>query len=131
MGIHRYDLDDRKWEKIKPLLPGKQGDVGRSAHDNRLFVNAVLFIANSGVPWRDLPERYGKWNSVYQRFNRLSKRGIWQAIFDKLRENDEPDWDWVMLDSTSVRVHQHGTGQKKQATANRRRMLASDEVVGG
>ena len=130
MGIHRYDLDDRKWEKIRPLLPGKPGDVGRSAQDNRLFVNAVLFIARSGVPWRDLPEQYGKWNSVYQRFNRLSKRGIWQAIFDKLRENDEPDWDWVMLDSTIVRVHQHGAGQKKQVTANHRRMLASDEVGG-
>jgi transposase len=68
--MHRYELTPEQWKHIQPLCAGKASDVGRTARDNRLFINAVLFIARSGCAWRDLPERYGKWNSVYQRFNR-------------------------------------------------------------
>ena len=108
--MRRYEITDQQWERIAPLLPGKVGDVGRSAADNRLFINAVLWIARSGALWRDLPERFGPWNSIYQRFRRWAKAGVWQDVFDKLQE---PDLDWLMIDSTTVRAHQHSAGQKK------------------
>jgi len=106
----RYELSDLQWQKIEVMLPGKVGDVGRPSVDNRLFINAVLWIARSGAPWRDLPERFGCWNSVYRRFRRWSQNGIWQKVFETLQE---PDLDWIMIDSTIVRVHQHAAGQKK------------------
>ena len=107
----RYELSDEDWERIKDLLPGKVSDPGRSGEDNRRFLNGVFWIARSGAPWRDLPERYGNWNSVYQRFNRWAKKGVWERIFHTLQE---PDLDWLMLDSTTIKAHQHSAGQKKQ-----------------
>ena len=95
---------------IEPLLPGKKGDPGKTAEDNRLFVNAVLWIAKTGAPWRDLPERFGKWNSVFQRFNRWCKRGVWQRILDTL--GGDPELEDLLLDSTVVRAHQHAAGAK-------------------
>ena len=108
--MRRYEITDQQWERIAHLLPGRAGYVGRSATDNRLFINAVLWIARSGAPWRDLPERFGAWNSIYQRFRRWAKAGVWQQVFDNLQE---PDLDWLMIDSTTVRAHQHSAGQKK------------------
>ena len=107
--MRRYEIKDEEWVRLSSLLPGKVGDVGRSAWDNRLFVNAVLWIARSGAPWRDLPERFGPWNSVYQRFRRWSHKGVWQQIFEQLQD---ADLDWLLLDSTTVRAHQHAAGQK-------------------
>jgi putative transposase len=108
--MRRYEITDPQWERIEHLLPGKSGHVGRSATDNRLFINAVLWIARSGAPWRDLPERFGPWNSVYQRFRRWAKTDVWKTVFEQLQE---PDLDWLMIDSTTVRAHQHAAGQKK------------------
>ena len=118
--MRRYEITDQQWERVAHLLPGKVGDVGRSATDDRLFINrtgepAVLWIAHSGAPWRDLPERFGPWNSIYQRFRPVrrcgwAKAGVWQDVFDQLQESD---LDWLMIDSTTVRAHQHATGQKK------------------
>lgn len=106
--MRRYELREDQWAKIAPLLPGKEGDPGRTG-DNRCFVHAVLWIARSGAPWRDLPTRFGSWNSVYQRFNRWAKKGVWKQVFDALQE---PDLAWIMADSTVVRAHQHAAGQK-------------------
>ena len=106
----RYEISDVDWERIAPLLKGKPGDVGRSSADNRLFLNAVVWIVRSGAAWRDLPERYGAWNSVYQRFRRWAISGHWQAIFETLQD---PDLEWSMIDSTLVRAHQQAAGQKK------------------
>ena len=106
----RYELSDEDYERIEPLLSGKPGDLGRNAEDNRRFINAVLWIARTGAPWEDLPERYGKANTVFQRFNRWAKKGRWQAIFEALQD---PDLEWLMLDTTVVRAHQHAAGQKK------------------
>lgn len=110
MAKRRYEISDTNWEIIKDLLPGKASDPGRTAHDNRLFINAVLWIARTGAPWPDLPERFGKYNSVFQRFNRWSKNGTWQRVFEALQD---PDLEWLMIDSTTVRAHQHAAGQKK------------------
>lgn len=109
--MRRYEISDQAWERVRDLLPGKSADVGRTARDNRQFLNAVLWIARSGAPWRDLPERYGPWNTVYQRFRRWARKQVWQDVFQVLQE---PDLDWLMLDSTTVRAHQHAAGQKKQ-----------------
>lgn len=108
--MRRYELREDQWLKIAPLLPGKATDPGRSGQDNRQFVQAVLWIARSGAPWRDLPERFGKCNTIFQRFNRWSKKGIWQKVFEALQE---PDLDWLLVDSTIIRAHQHAAGQKK------------------
>ncbi|CAN5856269.1 hypothetical protein BH23PLA1_BH23PLA1_20680 [soil metagenome] len=77
-AMRRHEIKDEDWDRIKDLLPGKAGDPGVTAKDNRLFVNAVLWIAKTGAPWRDLPERFGNWNSVYRRFTRWAQKGIWE-----------------------------------------------------
>lgn len=108
--MRRYEISDENWERIAPLLPGKKSDPGRTAEDNRGFINAVLWIARSGAAWRDLPERYGRWDTVFQRFNRWSKKGVWQKVFEAMQD---PDLEWLMIDSTIVRAHQQAAGQKK------------------
>lgn len=110
MTRRRYEITDEEWQRLEHLLPGKATDPGRTATDNRLFINAVLWITRTGAPWPDLPERFGKYNSQFQRFNRWSKKGIWQRVFEALQD---PDLEWLMIDSTIVRAHQHAAGQKK------------------
>jgi transposase len=105
--MERHEISDDNWKKIKDLLPGQRGQHGGVAVDNRLFINAILYIAKTGIPWRDLPERFGRWNSVFCRFNQWSKKGRWQAIFDVLQD---PDLEWLMLDSTVIRAHHHAAG---------------------
>jgi transposase len=113
-------LRDDQWERIAPLVPGKVGDPGRSGADNRLFVEAVLWIVRVGAPWRDLPKSFGNWNSVFQRFRRWAKGEVFDTIFDALSE--DADFESVIVDGTIVRVHQHGTGAKgglkKKGTEN-------------
>ena len=106
----RRELTDLDWQRIKGLLPGKEGDKGRHGEDNRLFIDAVLWIARAGAPWRDLPPQLGNWNSVFQRFRRWGKRGVWERIFNALLEN--PDFEYLIIDSTIVRAHQHAAGAK-------------------
>lgn len=106
----RHELSDDQWNQIQHFLPGKDGDPGRSGSDNRLFVNGVLWIAKTGAPWRDLPERFGKWNSVFKRFRRWCVSGVWEEI--GLSLGLEEEMETLMLDSTIVRVHQHGAGAK-------------------
>jgi transposase len=108
--LDRRVLRDDQWERIAPLVPGKVGDAGRSGADNRLFVEAVLWIVRVGAPWRDLPEAFGNWNSVFQRFRRWVKAGVFDRIFETL--SDDTDFESVIVDGTIVRVHQHGTGAK-------------------
>ena len=105
------ELTNDQWERIKDALPGKSTDPGRTAADNRKFVEAVYWIGRNGGRWRASPKEFGKWNSVYQRFNRLSKAGVWQIIFNTLAVN--ADTEWLMLDSTIIRAHQCSAGAKK------------------
>src|SRR5690348_18511145 len=106
----RLVLTDAQWAKMEPHCLGKPTDPGRSGSDNRRFVEAVLWIARTGSPWRDLPAAFGKWNSVFVRFNRWSEGGVWHRIFAAL--SDDPDFEYLILDSTIVRAHQHATGAK-------------------
>ena len=108
----RVVLRDDQFERMAALLPGKVGDPGRTAADNRLFVEAVLWIARTGSPWRDLPPEFGSWNSTYQRFARWSRRGVWHRLFAHLAQ--EADFEEVFLDATIVRAHQHAAGAPRK-----------------
>ena len=106
----RYELSDEQWEKIRDILPGREGTSGATAKDNRLFIDAVLWILRSGAPWRDLPERYGDWKNTHRRFSRWAKTKVWESIFQVLVK--DPDNEYVMIDSTIVRAHQHSAGAR-------------------
>ena len=106
----RYGLRNDQWEKIKGLLPGREDTVGVTAKDNRLFVEAVLYRYRAGIPWRDLPERFGDFRVVHTRHTRWSRSGVWKRVFEQLA--DDPDHEYAMIDSTIVRAHQHSAGAK-------------------
>jgi putative transposase len=106
----RLVLRDDQWLRMEPHLAGKATDRGVTAKDNRRFVEAVLWIVRTSSPWRDLPPVFGNWNSVFRRFSRWSRDGVWWNLFKALA--DDPDFEYVIIDSTIVRAHQHATGKK-------------------
>jgi len=106
----RMSLRDDQWERIRPLLPGKQTDCGVTAKGNRTLLEAVLWIARTGAPWRDLPEESGHWHQVYARYDRWSKKGYRAAIFEMLAT--DKDLEYLMVDGSIARVHQHGAPKK-------------------
>jgi transposase len=110
--MRRYALRDDQWDRIKDDLPGQSGTVGATAADNRLFVEAVLYRYRAGIPWRDLPERFGDWKNVHRRFSRWAATGVWERIFRRLAE--DADNEYAMIDSTIVRAHQHSAGAQKK-----------------
>lgn len=114
----RYGLTAAQWTRIAHLLPGKEGDVGVTANDNRLFVDAVLYRYRAGIPWRDLPERFGDPINVHRRFSRWAKTGVWERVFSYLAA--DADNEYAMIDSTIVRAHQHSAGAKKKLGKTRR-----------
>lgn len=111
---HRHAISDADWDRIKDLLPGQPGQHGKVARDNRLFVDAVLWIAKTGAPWRDLPERFGNWNTAWRRFDRWSGKGVWRRVFEALQD---PDLEWLILDSTVIRAHPCAAGAEKKSAA--------------
>lgn len=106
--LPRHAITDADWDRIKGLLPSRG-----PAADNRRFVDAVLYVARTGIPWRDLPERFGPWNSAWRRFDRWARAGVWQAVFDALQD---PDTEWLLMDSTIIRAHPCAAGAKKKRT---------------
>lgn len=108
--VRRYGLRDDQWDRIQHLLPGREDTVGVTAKDNRLFVEAVLYRYRAGIPWRDLPERFGDWNTSARRHRRWSASGVWQRVFEHLAA--DADNEYAMMDSTVVRAHQHAAGAK-------------------
>ena len=110
--VKRYALRDDQWERIEGLLPGREDTVGVTAKDNRLFVEAVLYRYRAGIPWRDLPERFGNWSVVHTRFGRWAANGVWINVFEHLAT--DADNEYAMIDSTIVRAHQHSAGAKKK-----------------
>lgn len=112
--MRRHELSEEQWNKTKGLLPSeKKPQGGRPAKDNRLMLNGIIYWLNTGIPWRDLPERFGSWSSVYSRFRRWTQQGVWEKLFTALIEQDIVDETALMLDSTTIKVHQHGSGSKK------------------
>jgi len=115
--MNRRDLTNRQWERLQPLLPSQKPPVGRPAEDHRRILNGILWVLRTGAPWRDLPERYGPWQTVASRFYRWRNAGIWDAIFADIQERDDVlgriDWSIHFVDGTIVRAHQHAAGAKK------------------
>ena len=112
----RHELTQEEWERIKPLLPNREGLQGRPAKDARMMINAMLWIVATGAPWRDLPEHYGPWKTVYNTFRRWTKSGLWERIYETLLK-DTPasnpvEWTIWQMDSTTCKVHQHASGGK-------------------
>ena len=125
----RYALSDDQWERLEALgLPGGCSHVGVTAKDNRLFVEAVLYRFRAGIPWRDLPPRFGNWHRVYVRFNRWSKQGVWQKVFTHLAK--EPNNEYALIDSTIVRAHRSAAGARKKGQTNRSTTRTSASVSG-
>jgi len=108
--MDRLVLSDEQWACISGLIIGRPDQRGSTGRDNRMFVEGVLWIVRTGSPWRDLPEVFGEWNSVFRRFSRWSQKGVWQRIFDAL--SDDPDFEYLIIDSTIIRAHQHASGAK-------------------
>ena len=105
------DLTDSEWRILDPLLPDR-GERGPAIPDKRRTVNGILWVLRTGAPWRDMPERYGNWNSVFIRFTRWSKLGVWDAAFETLASLGPAADTEHAIDSTIVRAHQHAAGVK-------------------
>jgi transposase len=110
MDQDRFVVSDAVWAKIATLLPGKATDPGATGKDNRLFLEAVLWRARTGSPWRDLPSGFGHWNSVFQRFRRWVRAGVFERLFEWV--SDEPDFEYALIDGTIVSAHQKASGAK-------------------
>src|SRR4051795_9425966 len=108
--MDRLVLREEQGEQISGLSIGRPDQRGSTGRDNRMFVEGVLWIVRTGSPWRDLPETFGEWNSVFRRFSRWSAKGVWQRIFTAM--SDDPDFEYLIVDSTIVRAHQHASGAK-------------------
>lgn len=124
-SMRRFEISDSDWEKTEALLPAHAGYSGPKAN-NRLFINAVLHVACTGIAWRDLPTRFGKWNSVYVRFRRWALAGVWQKVFSGISDKELKT---LMIDSTIVRVHQHGAGASKKAVVSKSKRSDAAEAV--
>ena len=115
----RHELSDDQWQRLAPLLPPQRPRTGRPAHDHRTVLNGMLWVLRTGAPWRDLPERYGPWQTVYSRFRRWRDAGVWDRVLRTLQEDaahdDTLDGSLVMIDGSSIRAHQHAAGAKKGA----------------
>ena len=118
MGVlDRLILSDDQWRRMAPHIIGDERSRGTSGRDNRLFVEAVLWIVRTGAPWRDLPEAFGPWNSAFRRFSRWSAKGVWWRLFEAL--SDDGDFEYLIVDSTIVRALQHAAGAAKRGLAIR------------
>jgi transposase len=105
---HRHDISDHAWSLLEPHLPGRRGVWGGVARDNRRFIDAVFWTLRTGAPWRDLPPDYGGWKNTHRRFCRWRDSGVWEALLEQLI--DQPDYEWLMIDASHIKVHPHAAG---------------------
>ena len=108
-------LSDAQWVRIEPFLPGKISDRGRTAADNRLFFDAIVWLARTASPWRDLPPESRNWRTVYCRFRRWTQSGVWESLFKELSR--DPDFDYVLVDATICKAHADASGAKRGTQA--------------
>jgi transposase len=113
----RFELTDQEYARIEPLLPSMVPQRGGRWRDHRQVINGILFRVRTGVPWRDVPDRYGPWKTLYKRFTRWESDGTWVRVEARLRTQAEAvgglGWD-AHADSTVVRAHQHAAGARKR-----------------
>jgi transposase len=107
---HRHDISDSLWDVIESKLSGGKGKVGRQAFDNRRFINGVLWILRTGAPWRDLPASYGDWKNTHRRFCRWRDSGRWESLLESVMH--APDFEWLMIDASHIKVHPHASGAR-------------------
>ena len=116
MTVRRHELTDAEWERLAPLLPPERPKTGRPNKAHRLIVNAILWKLRTGAPWRDLPERYGPWESVYTRVRRWRLAGVWDGALAAIQAEGDAqgklDWSIHFMDGTVIRAHQHAAGAK-------------------
>lgn len=126
---HRHALTDEQFELIKELLPGKPGDPGRTAADNRLFVDAIIYVLKTGIPWADLPERFGKSNSIWRRFDRWAAKGVWERIVKALGETElEEELKEIQLDSSVIKAHPVASTSRRKPS-EKKKMQTGDELL--
>lgn len=126
--MKRHEISEERWNRIKELLPPeRKPQGGRPAKDNRIMLNGIIYWLNTGIPWRDLPERFGPWQSVYGRFRSWTLAGVWEKVFIALIEQDIVDESTLMLDSTTIKVHQHGSGGQKKGFMARKQGAAGED----
>ena len=126
--MKRHEISEEQWKRIKDLLPlEKKPQGGRPAKNNREMLNGIIYWLNTGIPWRDLPERFGPWTSVYSRFYRWTKQGIWEKILTALIKQDIVDESTLMLDSTTIKVHQHAAGGQKKGQPEKKQDEAAED----
>jgi transposase len=117
-SIHRRgELTDAQWQRLQPLLPSQAPRVGRPSLDHRIVINGILWILRTGAPWRDMPEHYGKWETVSGRFYRWRKDGLWQHILSSHKQQanlkGQLNWELHHVDGSVIRAHQHAAGAKR------------------
>jgi transposase len=121
--MRRHALTDRQWERLRPLLPARHPPRGRPRNDDRLVIDGILWHLRTGAPWRDLPERFGPWQTVYCRFRRWRQAGLWDRLLAQLQAagdaRGELDWALHFVDGTVVRAHQHAAGARKKGAPTR------------
>jgi transposase len=118
----RFDLSDKEWALIAPLLPNKPCGVARVS--DRRVLNGIFYVLRTGSLWRDLPERYGPYTTVYNRYNRWAKAGVWVGIFEALAAKSPHSM--AFIDSSIIRAHQHAAGGKKGAKITPLAVLVAD-----
>ncbi len=128
MGMARGDLTDKEWARLEPLLPPQRpAEPGGEYRDHRQVINGILWVLRTGAPWRDLPERYGPWQTCYSRFRRWSAQGIWKSVLERLQAQEEAagnlDWQEAALDSTWIKAHPHAAGAPKKGALPKPRRL--------
>ena len=123
-GTERRESSDAQWERLRPLLPPQKPRTGQPVKGPRTVLEGILWVLRTGAPWRDLPERYGSWRTVFSRFRRWQQAGVWDRVLAELqrRADVSGDLDWTLhfVDSTIVRAHQHAAGARG-GTRERRR----------
>ena len=121
--MKRHELNETEWARLAPLLPPQKPRTGRPGKDHRTIINALLWLAKTGAPWRDLPERYGPWRSVATRFYRWTESGLWQrllaAVQSRADAKGDVDWSVHMVDGSSIRAHRHAAGAKGGSKSRR------------
>jgi transposase len=122
--MQRFGLRDDQWERIKEFLPGREGHVGGNAADNRLFVEAILYRYRTGIPWRDLPARFGDWKIVHQRFSRWAKSGVFERIFKLLASDHDNEYMMPASDRPIARWTNHQNSRARRCLGQSRRVDA-------
>ncbi len=127
--MRRHELTDAQWEQLADLLPPQKPSIGRPAKDHRIVINGILWVLRTGAPWRDLPERYGRWKTVYSRLRRWEEAGIWDRILRELQveaaHDERIDGTVTMIDSSSIRAHQHAAGARKKGVSRTNALVAA------